>query len=63
MRDTQFFKEGDIVYDCIRYDYGCANDDTYATGEEHIKVTERSDGEYPFRTIPLSAVEEITGFA
>lgn len=60
-RDTTFFQEGDIVYDCIRHDYGCSKDDEFATGLAHTVVTERPDGDYPFRTIPTSALEEITG--
>lgn len=54
-------KIGDIVYKAIYCDYGCANDDTRSTGLEHISVTYKSDGQYPFFTIPKQHLEIING--
>lgn len=48
---------GTIVYPCAKPDYGCAGDDTRYTGEEHISVTLKSDGDYPFFTIPCDMLE------
>lgn len=45
-------KVGDIVYYCVGHDYGCANDDTRATGIHHVSVTVDPTGDYPFFTIP-----------
>lgn len=52
-------KAGDIVYDTKGYDYGCASDDTRMFGYEHISVSSKEDGDYPFFTIPLGHLEEI----
>lgn len=43
---------GSIVYDCDKYDYGLAYDDTRHTGIEHVFVTMQSDGGYPGFTCP-----------
>lgn len=48
---------GDTVYDCKGHDYGCANDDTRATGVEHTSVTLDAEGGYPFFTIPKKHLE------
>lgn len=48
---------GDVVYDCKSHDYGCANDDTRLTGIEHVSVTLKEDGDYPFFTIPSGDLE------
>lgn len=50
---------GDIVYDSAKHDYGLANDDTRITGIEHVSVTFKEDGDYPFFTIPRADLEEI----
>lgn len=50
---------GETVYLCRGYDYGCASDDTRATGIEHVSVTYKEDGEYPFFTIPRGALRKI----
>lgn len=50
---------GDIVYDSIKHDYGLANDDTRITGIEHVSVTFKEDGDYPFFTIPRQDLEEL----
>lgn len=59
LRDKAYAKTGDIVYDCRRYDYGCASDDTRILGYPHISVTVNSDGAYPFFTVPVRDLEEI----
>lgn len=45
-------RKGMTVYKCLRYDYGLANDDTVLTGVKHISVTVKSDGGYPYFTVP-----------
>jgi hypothetical protein len=52
-------KAGDTVFECVKYDYGCANDDTRTTGVEHRSYTLNQNGDYPFFTVPVSDVEEI----
>jgi hypothetical protein len=49
---------GTIVY-VAYYDYGLAQDDTNYTGEEHISVTLKPDGGYPFFTVPLYYLKKI----
>lgn len=51
---------GTIVYECVKYDYGLARDDTYATGESHISVTLKEDGDYPSFTVPTSDLVQIS---
>lgn len=48
-----------IVYDCLSYDYGLAQDDSRGTGIPHISVTLNSDGSYPSFTIPLADLEKV----
>lgn len=49
---------GTAVYMCNYYDYGCANDDTRSTGVEHVSVTLKPDGGYPFFTVPRHELKE-----
>lgn len=54
-------REGTIVYSCRMADYGCAGDDSRITGVEHVSMTLKEDGGYPFFTHPrhmLKKVEE-----
>jgi hypothetical protein len=46
-------KKGDIVFHCMKWDYGVANDDTRYFGEEYISVTLDKNGDYPFFTVPV----------
>lgn len=55
----QSHEKGDIVYECLQYDYGVAHDDTRATGVPHTSVTLEEDGSYPFFTVPTHNLEEI----
>jgi hypothetical protein len=50
---------GDTVWYCRGHDYGCANDDSRATGIHHVSVTLKSDGDYPFFTIPREDIAEL----
>ena len=50
---------GTTVYKAVYYDYGLANDDTRTTGVEHISVTLKEDGGYPFFTIPAYILEGV----
>lgn len=49
---------GTVCYPCKGYDYGCSSDDTDITGVEHISVTLKPDGDYPFFTIATTDVKE-----
>jgi hypothetical protein len=51
--------KGSVVYKSAKHDYGCASDDTRHTGIQHISVTFKADGDYPFFTHPLNQLEEI----
>lgn len=59
IRGTVYANEGDIVYDFMGCDYGLANDDTRATGVEHVSVSPNSSGEAPSFTIPKHHLQEI----
>lgn len=50
-------KAGDIVYSCASHDYGLASDDSRMTGIPHVSVTLKSDGGYPFFTVPRRDLE------
>lgn len=52
-------KPGDIVYECVKCDYGCAADDSQMTGVHHISISLSPTGDYPFFTIPAKDLEEI----
>lgn len=52
-------KAGTFVYACRHADYGCASDDTRATGIEHISVTLDVNGNYPFFTMPRPDLERV----
>lgn len=52
-------KQGMTVYKCAKHDYGCASDDTRVTGVQHISVTFKEDGDYPFFTHPLHLLQEV----
>lgn len=52
-------KKNDIVYDCMKYDYGLSNDDTRFLGVHHVSVTFNEDGDYPCFTIPYAQLEPI----
>ena len=51
--------KGTIVYACAKHDYGCASDDTRITGVEHISLSLKEDGDYPFFTHPVYLLKEI----
>jgi len=51
---TLYACDGDRVYEFMRYDYGCASEDTRIFNEPHKSVTLRPDGDYPFFTVPTS---------
>ena len=50
---------GTVVYRAKGHDYGCARDDTYGTGIDHISVTLDPNGDDPFFTIPLCHLQKI----
>lgn len=52
-------RKGTIVYSAKGYDYGCASEDTKHTGVEHISVTLKPDGDYPFFTVPLQKLKNL----
>lgn len=51
--------KGDIVYQCTKYDYGCASEDSHFSGFKHMSVTLDPTGDYPFFTIPVHNLEEL----
>lgn len=57
--NTPETKAGATVYESAKYDYGLASDDTRYTGVDHVSVTLKEDGDYPFFTHPLHLLEEI----
>lgn len=52
-------RQGTIVYECAKHDYGTASDDSRITGTEHISVSLKEDGDYPFFTHPVYLLKEI----
>lgn len=50
---------GTTVYSPRGWDYGLANDDTRATGVEHVSVTLNSEGDPPSFTIPRADLEPL----
>ena len=52
-------REGDIVFKCVKFDYGCASDDTRSTGTPYVSVTADPQGDYPFFTIPLEDLKAL----
>lgn len=60
MQDRFGHLAGTTVYLCMKPDYGLAGDDERSTGEEHLTVTLKSDGDYPFFTAPRSMLKELT---
>lgn len=46
------FKKGDVIYVCMKCDYGCASDDYRFGGVDSISCTESPEGDYPFFTVP-----------
>jgi len=52
-------RPGVVVYPFRGCDYGCSADDTRCFGEPFGSFTLRTDGEGPFETFPLSALERI----
>lgn len=52
-------KAGTFVYLCEKADYGLARDATRMSGEEHVSVTLKEDGDYPFFTYPTRLLKEV----
>jgi hypothetical protein len=52
---------GTLCYRCTKHDYGLDADDTRATGIEHWSMTLDPSGDYPFFTVPITALERVTG--
>lgn len=50
---------GTVVYEAAMHDYGCANDDTRHTGVEHVSVSLKPDGGYPFFTVPRYYLKQV----
>ena len=48
-----------VVYEFRYTDYGLANDDTRATGVEHVSVTLDAEGKWPSFTVPKSHLEPL----
>jgi len=52
-------KKGATVYKCAKADYGCADLDTRMTGIQHISVSLKPDGDYPFFTHALKDLQKV----
>lgn len=52
--------KGTIVFDCVKHDYGLANDDTRMTGIKHTSVTLDAGGGYPFFTVPVKDIKPLS---
>lgn len=50
---------GTECYECNKYDYGCASDDTRETEQYHISVTLDPNGDYPFFTVAVKDLESM----
>lgn len=48
---------GTIVYEFHGHDYGLARDDSLETGDEHMSVTDKENGEGPFFTVRVDHLE------
>ena len=55
--DEETVKVGMTVYECAKYDYGLARDDTNFTGIYHISVTLDPTGDYHYFTVPFDSLE------
>lgn len=53
LNDRFEHKAGTIVFKATSHDYGLARDDTNYTGEDHVSVSLKEDGAYPFFTCPI----------
>jgi hypothetical protein len=42
---------GTLVYECLKDDFGAANQDSRRTGDRHLAVTMDPEGGYPFFTV------------
>ena len=51
--------KGRTVYKCAKHDYGCASDDTRITGRQHISLSLKEDGDYPFFTHPYKDLKQL----
>lgn len=49
----------EVLYSCTRPDYGDASYDTELFRTPHISVTRKSDGDYPYVTMPVSCLKHI----
>ncbi len=52
-------KPGKIIYACIQHGYGVAKLDTRVTGIPHGSFTLKSNGDYPFFTMPTTDVQRL----
>lgn len=60
LRQPRFdYPAGTVCYLCTKCDYGCADDDERVTGEPHVSMTLKADGDYEFFTVPLKDLEEV----
>jgi hypothetical protein len=56
-RNTERAQKGLIVYEAAKHDYGLASADSRYMQEEYGSYSFSEDGNYPFVTIPKSALE------
>lgn len=49
---------GEILYTLMKNDYGGSSLDTDLLGTECVSVTRKSNGDYPYITMPLNCMEK-----
>jgi hypothetical protein len=59
LRPHWSIRAGKTVFKLKGWDYGCASDDSRATGEKHISITLNPDGSPPGYSVPMHDLEEI----
>jgi hypothetical protein len=52
-------EKGEIVYECLKHDFGTVREASRIHGTECIAITKKEDGDYPFIVVPLDHIELI----
>lgn len=59
IEDHETMKAGTQLFSFRFYDYGCSLDDFALTGIEHLALTLKADGDYPFQTVPINKLASV----
>ena len=57
-RTVERAKEGQLVWQFARDNFGLANEDTRHNDTEYVAVCFNKEGDYPFVTVPKNALKE-----